>query len=118
MKNTEKNESVEKVTKPRKTTPKAATIKAETTKDATAKPRKTPSKDATTKAAATKTRTAKVKVSTTETESTPSIHSDSTSREERIAEVAYYLAEKRGFAPGHELQDWAEAEFIIQIEFP
>jgi Protein of unknown function (DUF2934) len=27
-----------------------------------------------------------------------------------IAEVAYYKAERRGFAPGHELQDWCEAE--------
>lgn len=30
-----------------------------------------------------------------------------------IAEAAYYRAERRGFAPGHELEDWlwAEAEF-------
>ena len=27
-----------------------------------------------------------------------------------IAEVAYYKAEKRGFAPGNEMQDWLEAE--------
>lgn len=27
-----------------------------------------------------------------------------------IREAAYYLAEKRGFAPGHELEDWLEAE--------
>ena len=27
-----------------------------------------------------------------------------------IAEAAYYHAEKRGFAPGGELQDWLEAE--------
>lgn len=100
MKNTEHNESVEKVTKPRKTAPKAATIK-----DATAK-------------TTTKTKTAKVKVATTGTESPPSVHSSSISREERIAEVAYYLAEKRGFVPGHELQDWVEAELIIQVEFP
>jgi Protein of unknown function (DUF2934) len=26
-----------------------------------------------------------------------------------IAECAYYKAEKRGFAPGHELDDWYEA---------
>lgn len=33
--------------------------------------------------------------------------------EERIrlvAQAAYYRAEKRGFAPGYELQDWVEAE--------
>jgi hypothetical protein len=28
----------------------------------------------------------------------------------RIAEAAYYRAEKRGFEPGYELQDWVEAE--------
>jgi hypothetical protein len=27
-----------------------------------------------------------------------------------IAEAAYYYAEKRGFEPGHELEDWLEAE--------
>lgn len=36
-----------------------------------------------------------------------------TSDEERlhmIQEAAYYRAEKRSFAPGHEVEDWAEAE--------
>lgn len=28
----------------------------------------------------------------------------------KIAEAAYYLAEKRGFEPGHELEDWLTAE--------
>jgi hypothetical protein len=27
-----------------------------------------------------------------------------------IAEAAYYKAKQRGFAPGHELEDWIEAE--------
>ena len=27
-----------------------------------------------------------------------------------IAEAAYYRAEQRGFAPGHELDDWIAAE--------
>ena len=31
-------------------------------------------------------------------------------RERLIAEAAYFRAEKRGFAPGCELQDWVEAE--------
>jgi hypothetical protein len=30
--------------------------------------------------------------------------------DQRVAEAAYYLAEKRGFAPGHEMEDWLEAE--------
>jgi hypothetical protein len=31
-------------------------------------------------------------------------------REARIAELAYFKAESRGFEPGHELEDWLEAE--------
>ena len=31
-------------------------------------------------------------------------------REKFIAQAAYFRAEKRGFAPGCELQDWIEAE--------
>ena len=31
-----------------------------------------------------------------------------------IAIAAYYRAEKRGFAPGSELQDWFEAEAEVQ----
>lgn len=37
-------------------------------------------------------------------------------RERQIAEAAYYLAEKRGFEPGHELDDWLEAEKIIRAD--
>ncbi|MGZ4968892.1 MAG: DUF2934 domain-containing protein [Methylobacter sp.] len=28
----------------------------------------------------------------------------------KIAELAFYKAESRGFEPGHELDDWIEAE--------
>ena len=37
-------------------------------------------------------------------------------RHAKIAELAYYKAEKRGFEPGLELDDWLEAEneFIEQ----
>ena len=31
-----------------------------------------------------------------------------------IATAAYYLAERRNFAPGHELEDWIEAEKQIK----
>ena len=31
-------------------------------------------------------------------------------REARIAEFAHLKAESRGFEPGHELEDWLEAE--------
>ena len=39
-------------------------------------------------------------------------------RQEMIAEAAYHLAEKRGFALGYEWQDWFEAERIIQEQLP
>ncbi|MCS6948751.1 MAG: DUF2934 domain-containing protein [Steroidobacteraceae bacterium] len=31
----------------------------------------------------------------------------------RIAEAAYYRAERRGFDPGHEIEDWLAAEAEI-----
>lgn len=31
-------------------------------------------------------------------------------RAQMIAEAAYYLSEQRGFAPGHEVEDWLAAE--------
>ena len=35
-------------------------------------------------------------------------------RRAMTAEAAYYLAERRGFEPGHELEDWLAAEADIQ----
>jgi hypothetical protein len=35
-------------------------------------------------------------------------------RHAMTSEAAYYLAERRGFAPGHELEDWVAAEGEIQ----
>jgi Protein of unknown function (DUF2934) len=35
-------------------------------------------------------------------------------RAERIAKRAYELAAQRGFAPGHELDDWLQAEREIE----
>jgi len=32
------------------------------------------------------------------------------SHQAMIAETAYFKSEQRGFAPGHELTDWVEAE--------
>jgi hypothetical protein len=34
-------------------------------------------------------------------------------REEQIRVCAYFKAERRGFVPGHELDDWLEAELEI-----
>ena len=39
---------------------------------------------------------------------------DPAERQQLIAERAYFRAEKRGFAPGGELQDWFEAEAEIE----
>jgi hypothetical protein len=41
---------------------------------------------------------------------TSSINITSEERWKMIAITAYHKAEKRGFAPGNELQDWTEAE--------
>jgi hypothetical protein len=38
----------------------------------------------------------------------PELSSEETRRQ--IAEAAYYRAKERGFEPGHELEDWVEAE--------
>ena len=32
-----------------------------------------------------------------------------------IAEAAYYCAEQRGFEPGHDLEDWLDAEARIDL---
>lgn len=34
-------------------------------------------------------------------------------RHEMIATAAYFIAEQRGFAPGHEQEDWRRAEAAI-----
>ncbi len=34
-----------------------------------------------------------------------------------IARHAYYLAEQRGFEPGHELDDWLTAETNVERDF-
>ena len=39
---------------------------------------------------------------------------DAQERQMLIARAAYFRAEKRGFAPGCELQDWIEAEAEVQ----
>lgn len=37
-------------------------------------------------------------------------------REKSIAELAYLKAERRGFEPGHELDDWLEAEQELMLD--
>jgi hypothetical protein len=50
------------------------------------------------------------KSTTTSKPQTSSISISSEERWKMIAIAAYHRAEKRGFAPGGEMQDWAEAE--------
>ena len=38
------------------------------------------------------------------------IKAESEERHRRISEAAYYRAQQRGFEPGHEEEDWLEAE--------
>ena len=35
-----------------------------------------------------------------------------------IATAAYYRAAQRGFAPGHELDDWLQAEQLVHSQIP
>ena len=35
---------------------------------------------------------------------------DAAAKQEQIAELAYYIAARRGFSPGYELDDWLQAE--------
>jgi hypothetical protein len=37
-------------------------------------------------------------------------------RRELVAKTAYYLAERRGFEPGHEVEDWETAEAMVIAE--
>ncbi len=41
--------------------------------------------------------------------------SDPESRQQAIAQAAYFRAEARGFEPGHELEDWLAAEQQIGL---
>jgi hypothetical protein len=42
----------------------------------------------------------------------PPVSSDDLQR--LVAEAAYYRAQKRGFEPGYELEDWVEAEAEVK----
>lgn len=37
---------------------------------------------------------------------------------QKIAEIAYYRAEQRGFSPGYELEDWLAAEVEVKRSNP
>jgi hypothetical protein len=41
---------------------------------------------------------------------------DADKRREMIAQAAYFRAKRRGFAPGHELEDWLIAKSEVDAE--
>ncbi|MGZ5126407.1 MAG: DUF2934 domain-containing protein [Burkholderiales bacterium] len=43
---------------------------------------------------------------------------DAADRQRRVAEAAYYRAERRGFMPGYEKEDWLEAEKELSLPAP
>ena len=45
-------------------------------------------------------------------------HVDAELRHEMIATAAYFIAEQRGFVPGHQQEDWHRAETAIDKELP
>lgn len=45
-----------------------------------------------------------------DTEAPNPVFADTARRQAMIAEAAYFRAEHRGFEPGHELEDWCDAE--------
>ncbi len=50
------------------------------------------------------------------TSAAPAKKVDAKERYRLIAEAAYYLAQKRHFAPGHEVQDWITAEKLVDAK--
>lgn len=74
--------------------------------------KKTVAKKAVTKKKVAKKR-ATVKKTTAPRRSTVKVEVSARERYEMIATMAFYRAEKRGFAAGHEMDDWYECEQII-----
>ncbi len=46
-------------------------------------------------------------------DTSPSTPLDPEARRQKVAAEAYFLAERRGFAAGHELEDWVAAEAVV-----
>jgi hypothetical protein len=94
----------------KKTVKKAATKKAVTKKKTTAK--KVATKKAVKKKAASpkKAATKKAARKTAKSSRPAQLEISLEERWKMVAVAAYHKAEKRGFAPGHELDDWTEAE--------
>jgi outer membrane biosynthesis protein TonB len=97
---TDEVETAKKATKPKASSKKVASaevaaVEAEVSKPKAAKTAKAPSTK---------------KSTTKKTSVTPE------QRYRMIADAAYFLAERRGFAGGYEMQDWISAEFQIDAK--
>ena len=58
----------------------------------------------------------KSKAKTSRSQTNPSSAEQPSERRQRIAEAAYFKAERRGFAPGYEERDWLDAEREMDAE--
>jgi len=107
MASTSKKKTVTKVAAKKKVTKKTAAPKAAATEKVT--PQKTVKKKA---ASARKIAPKKATAKSAKTAKTDTSMMDITPKErwKMVAVAAYHKAEKRGFAPGHDLQDWIDAE--------
>lgn len=45
-----------------------------------------------------------------------SVSIDPDTRRQLVAAQAYFLAERRGFAAGHEIEDWVAAEMVVDSQ--
>jgi hypothetical protein len=48
---------------------------------------------------------------------TDAVHRPEADFQERVSQKAYELFQRRGGEPGHDLEDWLEAERLIRAEF-
>ena len=98
---------------------KKVTKKAAAKKAPVAKKKVAPKKAVAKKATAAKKTVAKKVTGTRKTAARPVSRRSSVSEQERqqlIAEQAYLRAEKRGFAPGGEVEDWLESEKWVDAQ--
>ena len=63
-----------------------------------------------------KKRVPRPRAATPDTASKPPRFVDPTQRSALIARAAYFRAQSRGFAPGHEMADWLAAEAEVDAE--
>lgn len=84
-------------------------------KKVAAKKRRTATKKVVTKKKVAKRKVARKKATTATPEQSTQIPQITPEQRYRmIAEAAYYLAEKRNFEPGYEMEDWITAEKMVE----